>query len=162
MGFGDIGIIDSSSQRSILGCSGVLDLKGFSHFGPGARIEIGSNAILSLGNNVANSGGCTIECQKSITIGSDTIISWESLIMDTDFHRVQNLIDKSISDPQKSIVIGDNCWIGVRTLILKGTIIKKNTIIGAGSLVNKKFDKENILIAGNPANMIKQDVLPVH
>lgn len=33
------------------------------------------------------------------------------------------------------VTIGDNCFIGMNTVILKGTSIGKNTIIGAGSVV---------------------------
>lgn len=52
------------------------------------------------------------------------------------------------------IKIGDNCFIGQNTLILPGVTIANNIIIAAGSVVTKSFNKEGIIIAGNPAKEI--------
>lgn len=50
---------------------------------------------------------------------------------------------------------GKNCFIGCNSLILKGTIIEEETVVGAGSVVSGMFPK-NCVIAGNPAKVIKQ------
>jgi acetyltransferase-like isoleucine patch superfamily enzyme len=50
-------------------------------------------------------------------------------------------------------VIEDNCYIGPNTIITKGVHLKKGTIVGANSFVNKSFD-EGSKIAGNPAKLI--------
>ena len=51
------------------------------------------------------------------------------------------------------VVIGDNCFIGMNTTILKGVHIGKNCIIGANSLVNKDIP-DGWVAAGNPAKPI--------
>lgn len=51
------------------------------------------------------------------------------------------------------IVIGDNCFIGMNSTILKGVTIGNNVIIGANSLVNKDFPSDCV-VAGNPAKLI--------
>lgn len=51
------------------------------------------------------------------------------------------------------IVIGDNCFIGMHTTILKGVHIGDNCIIGANSLVNKNIP-DGYVAAGNPAKLI--------
>ena len=45
-----------------------------------------------------------------------------------------------------------------RCTILKGVNLPNGTIVGTCSLVNKKFEKENTLIAGTPARIIKENV----
>lgn len=55
----------------------------------------------------------------------------------------------------KNIVIGKNSWIGMNVVILPGTKLGKNTIVGAGSVVTKSFRQGNVVIAGNPAKIIK-------
>ena len=60
--------------------------------------------------------------------------------------------------PFLSIIIGDRVWIGTQATILKNAQIANDTIIGARSVVTKKFDKSNIAIAGNPAKIIKENV----
>lgn len=57
------------------------------------------------------------------------------------------------SDSFGTIEIGDNCFIGARSIILGGVTLGNNTIVGAGSVVTKSF-AANSVIAGNPAKMI--------
>ena len=52
------------------------------------------------------------------------------------------------------VKIGDNCFIGMNAVILKGTTIGNNVIIGAGSLVTGGEYPSNCVIAGNPARVI--------
>ena len=42
--------------------------------------------------------------------------------------------------------------------ILKNTKISDNSIIGAGAIVNKKFEEKNVIIAGVPAGIIKRNI----
>ena len=52
------------------------------------------------------------------------------------------------------VTIGDNCFIGMNTVILKGTTIGNNTIIGAGSVVTGGMYPSDCVLAGNPAKVI--------
>lgn len=52
------------------------------------------------------------------------------------------------------ITIGDNVWIGGGALILAGVTLGDNVVVGAGSVVTKSFG-DNVVIAGNPARIIK-------
>ena len=56
----------------------------------------------------------------------------------------------------EDIIIGENCWIGINSTILKGTILGNRTIVGANSVVTKSFPNGNCVIAGNPARIIKE------
>lgn len=54
----------------------------------------------------------------------------------------------------KPVTIGDNVWIGGNTVINPGVTIGNNVVIGSGSVVTKSFP-DNVVIAGNPAKIIK-------
>lgn len=55
---------------------------------------------------------------------------------------------------KRPIIIGDGCFIGSNSIILKGTNLGKNCVVGAGSVVSSSFP-DNVIIPGNPAKMIK-------
>lgn len=49
--------------------------------------------------------------------------------------------------------IGDNCFIGMDVVILMGSKIGNNVIVGAGSVVHGCIP-DNVVVAGNPARVI--------
>lgn len=58
-------------------------------------------------------------------------------------------------DTPQEIVIGENVWIGLNATILKGTTIGNNSVIAAGTVV-KGHIPENVVVQGNPAEVIKE------
>ena len=87
-----------------------------------------------------------------IIIGKGTYIA-NNVGLITANHDLKNL-DSHL--PGKDIIIGEKCWIGMNSIILPGVHIGNGTIIGAGSVVTKSFEKGNCVIAGNPARVIKE------
>lgn len=103
--------------------------------------------------------GSTIYSMDSITIEKNTDIGAGCKIIDNDFHplsyseRYPEQFDKIKKLP---INIGEGCFIGVNSIILKGTTLGKNVVVGAGSVVSGNFP-DNVIIAGNPAKIIKEN-----
>mgnify|MGYP000293804664 FL=1 len=54
----------------------------------------------------------------------------------------------------KPVVIGNNAWIGGSSVILPGVTIGNNVVVAAGSVVVKDVP-DNVVVAGNPAKIIK-------
>lgn len=54
--------------------------------------------------------------------------------------------------------IGDNVYIGPGAIIYGNIIIANNVTIGANATVNRSFQKENVVIAGTPAVIVKENV----
>ena len=57
-----------------------------------------------------------------------------------------------------TIRIGNYCWVGWGTALLKNTVLPDYTIVGMQSVVTKKFTQKYTVLAGNPAKIIKKDV----
>ena len=114
-------------------------------------------AVIRIGDGVGISGS-TIYARQKISIGNHVLVGANTKIVDNDFHpldvEARNANDFSKLEC-KPIIIEDNVFIGCNCLILKGTEIGENSIVGAGSVVCGKFPG-NVVIAGNPAKIIKQ------
>jgi acetyltransferase-like isoleucine patch superfamily enzyme len=91
-----------------------------------------------------------------ITIGDATTISLDVVFLTHDYSISKGL---KMIDPKlngrflKPISVGNNCFIGMRTILLPGTTIGDNVIVGAGSVVKGTFP-DNVVICGNPAKVI--------
>ena len=46
----------------------------------------------------------------------------------------------------KPIIVGSNCWIGAQTVILRGTEIGDNCVVGAGSVLKGKYPDGSVII----------------
>lgn len=70
---------------------------------------------------------------------------------------IKTKIFKRVNDEVFSkgkIVVEDDVWIGMNTLILSGIKIGKGAIVGAGSVVTKDIPPYSI-VGGNPARVLK-------
>lgn len=159
-GFGHVGIFDKRYTRTLIELKGKLVFKGEAVFIGGSKISVGENGCCIIGNKFKLSANAAIICFDSVTFGDYVRCSWDSLIMDTDFHETTNTKTKEVNENfSKPITLGGNTWVGIRCLLLKGTSVPANTIIGANSFLNKKYDvEENCLIAGNPAILKKKNI----
>lgn len=70
----------------------------------------------------------------------------------TENHQLLNLDEHSEA---KDVIIGENCWIGMNSIILPGVNLGPNTIVGAGTVVTKSFLEGNCVIVGNPGSVKK-------
>ncbi len=121
------------------------------------KISVKEHASLFLGNNIWVTGGnTTIICNKNIMINDDCLLSWDILLMDTDFHKILNS-DNTIINKEKPIHIGKHVWIGCRTTILKGVSIANNNVIAANSTITKSISTENCIIGRN-TEMLKTGI----
>lgn len=144
IGFGDVGIIDRKYERSIWENYGTVEFKGKARLGLRTRIACKGNLIF--GKDTCMNSGADIICWKAIIFGDKCLVSWDTLFMDTDFHRISPKDNSNLQiNPNKDIIIGNHVWIGCRTTVLKGSRIPNNSIIGAGSVVRSSLKEENAI-----------------
>ena len=118
----------------------------------GSQISVGSGLSVYKDVNIVAKNG------KNITIGDECMFAREIMIRNNDGHVILDRRTKEVINPPEDIVISDNVWVGMRVMILKGSEIPSGSVVGAMSMVNKKFEEENILIAGAPAVKIRSDI----
>ncbi|GGH19213.1 hypothetical protein GCM10007352_30450 [Mucilaginibacter phyllosphaerae] len=157
IGYGKIGISDFKRSRAVWEVYGDVVFNGRAFIMHGCKLNVGENARLSFGADFNMSTECAIVAEKSITIGNNSGISWESLVMDTDFHHIFDESGQKFNYP-KEVIIGDNVWVGCRCTVLKGAIIPNGSIVAAGSLVTKKLVGEKSIFGGNPIQVLKNNI----
>lgn len=156
MGFHQVDAICIYSLKTILNIPkpGRWVLKGEVHVGRGAIISC-VGGVMTVGDNFAVSGSTSFVCYKEITIGRDVQFAWDSLVMDSDAHKIYTSDGERMNE-DKPIVIGDKVWLACQNTLLKGTKIGSNCVVGACSLLNKAYPEDGVIIAGSPARVVKQ------
>lgn len=124
---------------------------GVNRFASNCRIDIGDNVIVC---------GARLFLQddnSSIKIGNDCMFSWGIDVWCTDVHTITDL-DGNPLNFGKSIEVGNHVWVGRDVKIGKNTKISEDSIVGWASVVTKKFDETNVIVAGNPAKIVKREI----
>ena len=135
----------------------------------GCSFAVGENGKCTVGDFTLLNGAL-IMAEEKIDIGSHCLVSWNVGIADSDFHPLepaQRLIDAQALAPYfkdrpprpklktAPVKIGDNVWIGMGAVILKGVTIGDNSVVAAGAIVTKSIPA-NTIVAGNPAVVVKK------
>lgn len=91
-----------------------------------------------------------IKIGRAVTLSRDVIL----LTHDYSIRNAINAFEENAGNVKykflKPIAIGDNCFIGARTVLLPGTEIGDDVIIGAGSVVKGKIPQRTVW-GGAPA-----------
>jgi len=118
-------------------------------------LAVRDNASLTINKNCFFNRNTSIVCRENIEIGSNSIFGENVKIYDND-HKIINGVVCRNKFSTKKIIIGDYCWIGNDVNILKGSIIRDKTIIGAMSLVKRELNKEGVY-AGIPVSFLSHN-----
>lgn len=124
------------------------------------RAKYGHNQKLRIGNNTTiYDGGIILDENASVEIGSNVLASTQILFQASDGHAIQDSTTKEpINCIKHPLIVEDHVWIGTRVILLKNTHIHKDSVIGAGSITCTDYKDSNVVIAGNPAKIIKTGI----
>lgn len=112
---------------------------------PGGTLEIGERTLVNYGTTIGATG--------HVRIGARCLIGTHVMIMDNDFHHVEP--ERRLERPEpRRVSVGDNVWIGGRSIILPGVSIGTDSCVAAGSVVAHDVPART-LVAGVPARVIR-------
>ena len=157
IGYRQTGIFDEKASRTVWDNSGTVIFRGSASFGAGCQVSVGSEACLTVGDNLTVTAHATFICRHSIVIGDDCLISWEALIMDSDLHQI--LGDTGgLMNPNRPIHIGNRAWIGCRSVVLKGSNLADDMIVAANSTVSGCPAGSGTVVGGPAARVLREGV----
>lgn len=125
-----------------------FNFRGINHF---CILQTSKCGSILIGNRCGFSG-VSIVSSVRVSIGDDVMIGTNVMIGDRNDHE-----DRYPQWQPKPIFIGNNVWIGMNSIVMRGVTIGENTIIGANSVVTNDIPA-NVIAAGNPCRIIKERV----
>lgn len=152
---GDNAIIDDNC---------VLDAKGENNKGItiGDGVFIGRNSILNCKDgdmeihSKANLGAnCIFFSWNQLVVGRGTMIAAYSYLMSGgryDYRSNTPLAEQS-SYSKGPTIIGSNCWLGTKAVVLDNVVIGDSSVVGAGAVVTKNVPSQAIVM-GIPAKIV--------
>jgi acetyltransferase-like isoleucine patch superfamily enzyme len=149
------GFVDAR-DNTLLNIQGKAYFKGSVEICRGSRLDIGEKGIIEIGNGSRIGPFSIIVIQNRLIIGSNTGISWNCRFLDSDFHKISYEGKKPVSET--GITIGNNVWIGNNVSFYKGSSVASGSVVAADSVIKTRFEEENVLIAGNPAKIVRQNI----
>lgn len=113
------------------------------------------HAVLEIGEGSGLSG-TSIGCALSVAIGRRVMCGANVTITDTDWHPLgwRQRAEGKLG-PIAPVTIGDDVWLGMNAMVLKGVSIGPRTVVGAGSIVTRSLP-EGVIAAGQPAVAIRK------
>lgn len=109
--------------------------------------------FISIGKYSLICPGVRISAATGVTIGDSCMMASSVYITDADWHGLYDRLDYIGSSAP--VTIGNNVWVGDSAIVCKGVTVGDNSIIGAGSVVRKDIPA-NVVVAGNPARVVKE------
>lgn len=133
---------------------------GRNAFVAGAELWIeDNNCIINIGEDTFIGHHSHLACTENrsiLSIGKACMLSSHVQIRTGDSHSILDLQGNRIN-PAADVVIDNHCWIGEGAKILKGVRLHPDTIVATGAIVHGAF-VSNVIIAGNPAKIIKTNI----
>jgi acetyltransferase-like isoleucine patch superfamily enzyme len=113
----------------------------------GGSIEIGERVLIGRNSVLHGHGGIVVGNQtmigSNVTVVSSEHVYWKG----SESFQSQGFT-------REPIVVGDNVWIGANTVVLAGSCIERDVVVGAGAVVRGTL-KSGYVYAGVPAMRLK-------
>ena len=120
--------------------------------GDDCTIQIGAETTIGQANIFCG------ESKTYIKIGRDCMFSRDINMNTSDFHSIVEKESGKRINPANSITIGNHVWVGNGVSIMKGARIGSNSVIASKALVGGKTYGNNLILAGLPAKVIKENI----
>lgn len=149
--FGNGNVVDIAPPRS---------LKNL-HIIVGSHVPAHS-ARLIVGEGMSAESDCKLflmNPENSITIGNDCMFSNQIIVRSSESpHLIFDLASGEYLDQEGHVLVGDHVWIGERAYLTKRARIGSGSIVAACGVVTRAFSEDNVLLAGNPAEVKRRSI----
>lgn len=126
--------------------SPTLSLRNAERITIGARSRIGDDCALWAGDHTGR-----------ITIGEDCLFGPQVYVTASNYRTSPGVPMYAQPKDERDVVVGDDCWLGARVIVLAGVTLGSGCVVGAGSVVTRSLPPGAIAV-GVPARVVKSRV----
>lgn len=129
---------------------GRLDLGAFVHIGDGSALRA-HEGTLRIGDKVVLGSDVRVTCWLDVEIGTATLVADWCYV--ADFDHVHDDVTRPVKDQgirKTPVRIGAGSWLGLRSTVLRGSVLGRGTVVAAHSVVRGSFG-DHLVLAGSPA-----------
>lgn len=156
IGFPGVELFDDKRLRLMWINNGLITFKGKASIRNGCAIRNNGNIVF--GSNFHVSSPSTFICYNNISFGDDCLVGWNCQFSDGDAHKIINIEDGNVVNPNKGIDIGNHVWFGAFCRVYKGITIKNDCVIAANTVLTRSFSESNCVIGGSPNKILKRNI----
>lgn len=122
-------------------------------------VVIGNGSTLTINKETTSTKSVyfAISSQVNVEVGEDCMFASDIQVRTDDSHPIYDVQNLKRINPSKDIKIGNHVWVGYGSFIFGGASIGDGSIIGANTIVKKKFPN-NCVIAGAPAKVVRKNI----
>jgi carbonic anhydrase/acetyltransferase-like protein (isoleucine patch superfamily) len=113
----------------------------------GGRLEIGRRVFINYGTSIS--------AHALVRIGDDCKIGQHAIILDCDYHDMDDPLHYGGHGPALPVVLEQGVWLGARVTVLKGVTIGRSSVIAAGSVVTRDIPA-GVMAGGMPAKVLRK------
>ena len=118
------------------------------------------DSVLKIGKGTSIEGMryITYNSNSHCSIGNGCMVSTDVTLFNTYAHPIIDTDTGNIINKVDGITIGNHCWVGEGSSVLKNSKLPNNCIIGYKAVVSGEFKEEYAAYAGNPARCVKKKI----
>lgn len=118
------------------------------------------DSIIKIGKGTSIEGMryITYNSNSNCFIGNECMVSTDVTLFNTDAHPILDIDTGKVINKVNGITIGEHCWIGEGTTVLKNSKVHNNCIIGYKAVVSGVLKEKCAAYAGNPAKCVKKRI----
>ncbi len=125
----------------------------------GLKIDVSRDGVLEVGDGVHLNACATLSSNGLVRLGDGVRSGWDITVIDWDGHDILDASDGHVVNKPKEIVIGNHCWLGAKTSVLKGVHLAHHVIIPYGSIITKSCDTPVAVFGGVPNKVLKTGIV---
>lgn len=130
---------------------------------PGASGVEMDDGFVEIGERCQFNGGEVLlyvgEPSTGIKVGDDCLFAERIRLRTSDNHGIYDNITNERVNKGASIEIADRVWLCEGVCVMKGVRVAEDTVLGLGSVVSRSCGESGVVIAGNPARVVRRGVI---